>query len=73
MPKTSSNNNTRTTAPASLEAKIDAAADSLKACLPEIADKLREAAKASNHSRHAKMHRLHRAAHDFVLVVAEAH
>jgi hypothetical protein len=72
MPKTS-NNDVPTTAPASLEAKIDAAADSLKACLPEIEGKLREAVKAGDHTRHAKMHRLHRVMHDFVLVAAEAH
>ena len=72
MPKTS-NNNVKTTAPASLEARIDAAADSLKASLPEIEDKLREAVKAGDHARHAKLHRLHRTMHDFVLVASEAH
>ena len=71
MPKTSKE--TTTNAPASLEAKIDAAADVLKGCLPDLEDKMREAVNASDHARHAKMHRLHRTAHDFVLVAAEAH
>lgn len=69
MPSNKSQNN----APASLESKIDAAADVLKSCLPEIEDKLREAVKASDHARHAKLHRLHRTMHDFVLVASEAH
>ena len=68
MPSNKSQNN----APASLEAKIDAAADALKTCLPEIEDKLREAVKANDHARHARLHRLHRSLHDFVLVAAEA-
>ena len=72
MPKTS-NNNVKTTAPASLEARIDAAADALKGCLPALEDKMREALNGSDHTRHSKLHRLHRTMHDFVLVAAEAH
>ena len=66
MPK-ASNNNVTSTAPASLEAKIDAAADVLKQCLPELEDKIRGAQTASEHGRHARLCRLHRAAHDFVV------
>lgn len=62
---------TTTTSLNDFDAKLDALADTAKAVLSELEVKIAEARKAGSHYRHAKLHRLHRVLHDYVIVAAE--
>jgi|HubBroStandDraft_6_1064221.scaffolds.fasta_scaffold887721_2 hypothetical protein len=71
MPKQTNTDTIVTTAPAALESRLDAIADAAKDVLPDLQSRIKEAELASDHRRHAQLHRLLRAMHDFVIVAAE--
>jgi hypothetical protein len=54
------------------DATLDAIAAAARQAISELETRIKEARIAADHPRHARLHRLHRAAHDFVLVAAEA-
>jgi hypothetical protein len=68
MPKST----TTTTAPASLEARLDAICDAIKQVIPELDSAMRDALKLGDAVRHARLHRYHRTLHDAASVAAEA-
>ena len=58
-------------APASIEQRLDAIADAIRAIVPELESRAKDATKSCQHQRHAFLHRLHRSAHDFLIVASE--
>ena len=55
----------------SLDAKLDAVSDAAKVLLPEVEAAFTDARKAGDFAKHARLHRMHRSLHDFVLICAE--